>query len=672
MFYESQSDALASVIEDGERLWNADQWRALISDARRYKPPDYDDVQILLRHHYENRFGPHLDGIIAMRFPHTGIRFPKTPFGWARLWAENAASVFDFPPTLFLENEDGERITEAPPDDDETDADDTPEQKAADQFATMCEESTVQLMLAEAERRAAIAGDCFVRIDSDVVDAAATGDPPVTRICLFWPNDMLVIPHPRSPGSLASAVAIIARTAGDDGVGTVDDGGRDVGYGPTGAYRTESRSTYEAWTRSYEDGPNGVPVFSPWRCDLVTQIAKTTQTSSGQLRTDYEVEVSPVWSPTPTPATETSLAKPANPYPHKRAPWIAVRSGLAGGTPFVDPNRNLVPLFDTVNAMIASGAFGVDMGSASTIVRKTDAPAPSKVGFGPGLMVNIKKSDDITVVTPTTDFNGINGSISGLLAMLAITGRQPIGSFSIDATTAPKSGTALRIEREPQTKQRLESVARMRRAVKELLVIMCEIHDEQRQTKILAPGRVPCFEPQDPPEYEDLAATQKRGFELYGAGLMTGAALLVMCRVARDEQTAKAMIAKAEEEGASMETTQVTQQRAFQLYDAGKITSEMLLVMSLVAPDEEVAKEILAAAETEKAGRTPSAAITTIDAMNAAIAAGADPKSIQVAKNVGSGPPVTDSNTGAGAPIQPQNLSGRSFVKPPQKAAGKP
>jgi hypothetical protein len=490
------------IIRAGRGAADTAGWLALKEAGERWRPSGYDANQIELRHYYEGKIADHLVAAVRERFPNSGKRMPLVPLNWAKLFAENAAAVYDYPPQRYLER-DGKRLEAEVHETDEVEQ--APEDTArAIDFASMVREAQLEVVLAEAERRTKLCKTVFLRVHSDSIEAAATGELPKTKVTPFWASDVMIIPHPRCPTSLTTAVALIARVSGADGV-------------------SSGCSTWEVWTRGYEDGANKLPVFGPWRCELVTErherIGSTTKTS---------VELEVVWDP----------------YPLKRLPWCALYDGLPEGCPFVDVDRNLVPLFDTINGSLMSEAFTVDMCAAPLLVGLTDKQQPNKIALGPGQLAWISRGDDLRSISQTPDLEGMRASNAALVASMAITHRQRPEGFDAQSRGEVASGVALKIKNEPQMKARQESIARAIETERALLAIMIEVNDYFRATSIAGPGVVPVMRPQDPPEYEDKAVLQRRVIDAMDAGLIDDVEARVLSGYSRTRDEAKAALDK--------------------------------------------------------------------------------------------------------------------------------
>ena len=548
--------AYRKIIADGRGAADSSGWKALKAAAEAWRPEGWTEHSVTLRHFYEGRIAEHLQAYAQSRFPLTAKRMPSTPFNWARLYAETGAAVYDYPPTRHLER-DGKKLEAKPPKKKEAGGEVGPgarikvrpgkehdpahrgrgavvveadgamlgvrfdgeqethrwystaeveqaggmagamplshdkakaatseaDRKRAEDFATMIEEAGLDVVMAEAERRVVLGRTIFLSVFSDSIEAIAKGKPlePVTKVEPFWPSDVLVIPHPSCPTSLATAVSVMLRIAGEDGV-------------------RASSTTYRHWFRTHTDDELGLPTFSKWKCEIVTE--RTEDMGRGQAR--INVDIKPVkW--------RGEGGAIAEEYPLPTLPIVAWHNGLPQGCPYLDADRNLVPLFDLVNSGLMSEAFTVEMNAARPMVRKTESVAQaSTVALGPGMMGTIGVNDSIDTVDVGADFPGIRAANQALLGNLALTNRQSASDYDAQQTGAPSSGVALRIKNAPQDKARLEAIARAVKVERELLALMVEVHDHFRGTSIAEEGVTYTMTPAEVPDFEDPAARAQR------------------------------------------------------------------------------------------------------------------------------------------------------------------
>lgn len=513
-----ESDRLVDLIKHKAGDNDAAYWEALKNRGQAWKQTGLDAHVTTVRLLYEGQVEPILREHVKARFPQSGDKIPLVPFNWAKLYAENGAAVYDRPPLRHLER-DGERLEAEAGDEGTKDgqrADGEDATRARD-FATMLKEAQIDVVMAEAERRVLLAKTVFLRVRSDSLEAKATGLPPRTVVDIFWPSDVLVIPHPRCPTSIAAAVCVMFRVSGDDGV-------------------QATGTTWEVWRRPFDEDEDGeVTKFGPWSAELVCERVEGEGHAARK-----RVTVKPMkWA-----GSEV--------YPLPTLPAVAWHAGIPQGSPFLDCDRNLVGIFNSINEAIGSEKLAVEMNAATPLVRISDRAGPASLGMGPGLMPTIHTDEQIVPVQLNANFDGIRNSIRGLQANLAITNRQPVDGLDVEAGSAPESGVARQIKNEPQSKARREAVARAveveTRPVTGLLAIMVEVHDHFRATQIAGEGIVYVMTPQDPPEYESGGEKLRNAIDALDAGLCTKAEARVRAGLSRSVEEAKAAIAQIEQE----------------------------------------------------------------------------------------------------------------------------
>lgn len=422
-----------------------------------------------LRRQYEGHVLPQMLAAAARRFPSTSHQMPRTPFNWAETVAVKGASIYDEPPTRSML--DASRLV----------VDDGP---AHEDWEALIDEALLSVVMPEADQRRYLARSVVLGVRSDSMTALATGKPPKTVVDIFWPNDFLVVPHPQAPTSLQAAVEIFVRVAGDAGCTTWLHWMHDIAYDIAGNTRA----------------------FGVWRSEIITVITKSTRTILG-AREETTINVEPQWDP----------------YPLPTLPYVAMNAGIPSGYPFLDANRNLVPIFNTINTGIMSEVHVVDMNAAPILTHTTKQPQPSRVTIGPGVKVNLLEGETLESVTQSADLAGIRETNRSLQETLATTVQQPLGAFTGDEGTV--SGVALKVKNIPATKARRKSKEITRPFEEtEFLPLLVEVHDYFRGTRIAAasPGGFRCVYV-DPPDFETPAEKQTRMAEAADKGWISEA-----------------------------------------------------------------------------------------------------------------------------------------------------
>jgi hypothetical protein len=492
--FAPQSPRLAEIIRQGRSVHDAADLEAIKAEAARWRPSGYDAHQAELRRQYEGHILGAIVDAARRRFPSTAEHMPHVPFNLAATIAEKGAAVYDRAPRRFLR-----RGADVLTDGDEAAA-----------FASMVEEADLEAVMPEAERRQYLARTVFLHVRSDSLGAVATGRPPRTMVHVYWPCDVFVIPHPLAPYSMATCVGVLARTSASGATG--GDGGI---------------TSWEFWSRSYEDDEVGMPVsFGPWRMERITEERTASQGITGRMQHETHVTVAPVYDP----------------YPLPTLPWIAWHAGIVDGMPYLDANRNLVPLINQINVSLMSELHIVDMCAAPILVHKTRAPQPAQVALGPGIKAVIDPQDELSSLSQSADLAGIRATNRSLLETLALTLRQSTDAF-VPTEGGPASGVALAIKNEPQSKARREAKHRAVVMERELLRLMCEVHEFYRGITILDDETTCHMQPADPPDYEDRETAQRRAIEARDARLISPERAAVEAGWYQTEDEAKAAMA---------------------------------------------------------------------------------------------------------------------------------
>jgi hypothetical protein len=496
------------VLKEGARVVDVASLQALITAAKSSFLPGWEETQNEIRRQYEGHILESVSATMQRRYPATAHRMPLAPFNLAAAIAEKSASVYEQGCRREILNVDGETEEGTP---------------AADDFAGMITGAKLDVTMPEAERRAVLAKTIFLHVRSDSVEAMATGRPPRTVVDIFWPQDVLVVPHPMAPTVLQASLALLVRVAGPGGSGP-------------------GITTYVHWRRDVVVGDGGIVGLGSWRADLITHERRSRATFAGlgPAMIDETVSVRPLWDP----------------YPLKLLPFVAMHRGIPSGSPYLDSNRNLPHVLNNLNATFMSTIHIVDQSTAPIWVHKTNEPQPKNVVLAPGAKANIRLGEELTSEQQNAQLLEVRNTNKDLLETLALTMRVSSDTFVAEASGIPSSGTALRIKNIPQEKARHEDIARyMPMEEEELLPVMVEVHDHFRGTSIGGIDRKYRCVPNDLPNYESAAEKQTRIIEAEAQDWISTARAAVEAGYYETEKEAEASIAKLKEERASRMST---------------------------------------------------------------------------------------------------------------------
>ena len=459
MLYQSISDDLRRIIERGSQSMSKEMLQDLKSAAMMYKPShDYDSLVTGIRHRYDGAGSQYIKQAIGRRYPSSGDRMPILPFNFIQRVAEVDASVYDWPPTreVFYQGE---------PD---------PERQA--ELDDLLSRARIDPVMVEAERRVAVAKTVFFRIGWDPVrDAVSLG--------LYWPSDVLVIPHWSRPSDLSTAICVMARIKSPRG---------------------DKKAWWEVWTRPAEDelDENGLPQLGPISVEMVSE--------EGESMLPF--------------GSEDALYEEGLPMP-----WVALHSALPQGSPFAHADRDLPVIADEINVGWANLLLTADYQAHDEVVYKTNREVTGLISAGPGQAHKIGTDEDLQVLTHSADMAAQFNILDRATKTLAVTRGQPEDAYSTDGGQV-LSGVSRKIKNLPATKRRMQqswfSVFFEETA---LLPGMAAISDLYGQTNILDDAGEVSFRMtvSDEPEFEDPDTKQRRVLELKGENLISEAEAMV-------------------------------------------------------------------------------------------------------------------------------------------------
>lgn len=459
MLYQSISDDLRRIIERGSQSVSKEMLHDLKNAAMMYKPShDYDSLITGIRHRYDGAGSQYIKQAIGRRYPSSGDRMPILPFNFVQRVAEVDASVYDWPPTreVFFQGE---------PD---------PERQA--ELDELLSRARIDPVMVEAERRVAVAKTVFFRIGWDPVrDAVSLG--------LYWPSDVLVIPHWARPSDLSTAICVMARIKSPRG---------------------DKKAWWEVWTRPAEDelDENGMPQLGPISVEMVSE--------EGETMLPF--------------GSEDALYEEGLPMP-----WVALHSALPQGCPFAYADRDLPVIADEINVGWANLLLTADYQAHDEVVYKTNREVTGLISAGPGQAHKIGTDEDLQVLTHSADMAAQFNILDRATKTLAVTRGQPEDAYSTDGGQV-LSGVSRKIKNLPATKRRMQqswfSVYFEETA---LLPGMAAISDLYGQTNILDEAGEVSFRMtvSDEPEFEDPDAKQRRVLELKGENLISEAEAMV-------------------------------------------------------------------------------------------------------------------------------------------------
>lgn len=492
-------------------LASMDDLRAVQAAAAPYRPEEWVRKLDELRLQYEGEVAMFAKREIMRRYPETGSRMPVVAFPWVETVAAAGSTIYDTPTRRELIGQDGKDLPA--------------EDQAAIDFANLLEEIGAGALMPEADRIRFLARGVVLHPRSDSIAGMARGIDPPTKLEVIWPQDLIVIPHPRAPTDLQACLRLLWKTGDAQGHGV---------------------ASYVDWRRDYVVDENGnVGLLGTWKADFVVVKRNERTTVLGRHVVDESLVVTPIWDP----------------YPLKRLPFFVAHRGIPSGGPFMRHPSTIKDTANLINSSLSSEQHVVDYNAAPMTSFKSDRTIPSNVAIGPGVLFRLRPNEDLESITQTADLAGIRATNAAHLEALALTQRQRPGSFT--GVGGAESGVALKVRSVPAEKARREDKEQMRPfEERELWPGVVEVHDYFRGTSIAARTKRYRVDYPDPPDFETKAERQTRLIEARDARLITSERAAVEAEYYEDDNQAEEAITAIEADHRAAMSTALTVDRS--------------------------------------------------------------------------------------------------------------
>lgn len=388
LFSDSETERLNALVERGARAWSADELKWLRRYVEEHMPPNYVEHQRGVRQRYTGHQREFIESALIKRFPRTHERMPRFTLPLLRFFAAADAGVYRLPPERAVVDESGADV----------EADDVKKR-----FAAIVGRAGLDAKMPEVERRAIAARTIFV--SPRWQPSFDRTRPAHVRLDLYWPCDVGVVCHAAQPGNLDAALIVIARTSRP---------------APKGV------EWFELWARSAVDDASGQPKsFTPWRVHLVS--------SDGE----YLIP----------PDDDRTLYVDAdgNPLP---LPWCVVQLGEANGGVYVDEDRDLVDVVDSINVARSAEQYALDMQGHTPIVYRGNERKENEIAWGVDEITRIGGGEFLDPIELNPKLAEMRDSRTLTMRELGIVRRNPVG-YALNEGAAVASGVARQIENEP-------------------------------------------------------------------------------------------------------------------------------------------------------------------------------------------------------------------------------
>ncbi len=430
------TEEISKLIATGAERATADILRRVKDAATNFRPDGYGDLTTQRRHYYEGKQLKYLRAHLAKLYPNTSHRITPVVLNYIKLIAEQDSDAYREPPTREVLDDNGEAVE-------------------TDWLAPLLKQARIDRVMPEAERRNKISRTTFIRVSDSRVEGR-------TRLDLFWPNDVWVLPNPEAPSSIEHAFAVVLKVAGP--------GGSDDEW-------------FEFWWRVYDAQ---TAAYGGWKVERVSREGERA------------------------PAIFDASGAPTQDWPGSRLPIVAIHEGIPDG-PYLDDDNDLVCSQDTINEswteiqhMIRTQAHALIWHSGINSDRSVVGGPGSKLAIGPG--------EQIGVINPNPQIAQVMESAAQYTRALAVTRRQSPDAYSTDQ--AVLTGISRQIANIPHEEARAESIARYKDAEEhDLLPVLIEVASIFGRTE--APEMVGGFRVSfhGTDRYEDPTARQNRALQ---------------------------------------------------------------------------------------------------------------------------------------------------------------
>lgn len=386
LFDDEETRRLNSLLAASAKEWSAAELRWARDYAKQHQPPGYHEWASKIADLYQGNSAAHFEVAAAKRFPKRSEMLK--PFLLNRLKHVCAADsgVYRLQPLRELVRlSTGEVL-----------------QDQAARFAQIVKDSGIVALGPEIERRAIGAQTLFVR-PRWVKGFGRRRSAAVVDI--FWPRDVAVVCWPADPANLDAAVLIIARVA-QGGVAAASQ-------------------WFAMWVREPIVEAGELVGFSPWRVHLVS--------SDGR------------YAASPTDDATLHVDASGNPLP---SPWTCIRVGVAEGSVYVDPDRDLPDFLLQLNVDAASERLSGDLQGHTPIVYAGEQLKKGEISWGPGEVTKIGDGESMTTLTMSPALEQMRATRVQFEKDLAKIRRNNPNAYVTDAAP-PESGVARLIAQAP-------------------------------------------------------------------------------------------------------------------------------------------------------------------------------------------------------------------------------
>jgi len=472
------SDAVVAKIREDAGVWTPDQLTDLLKVGRRQRASDYEIVVRGIAQRYAGDQQSIVRGALEKAYPRTGSKMPIDPVNWMRFFARQDSGVYQSPARRELvEGEDG-----APLD---------PSDPRAEAFAEALDDIAVDVIMPEAERRAASgARACVVVLGWQKI---GVDDPGECAAHLYWPHDVVTICHPSAPSEDEALWFVALRQARDS--------------------TQEAADVWWVWSREFiEDDAGALVRFLPWTHRRVSE--------------------------------DTLKSTPSESY-EGMLPIAFLRTEAPAGGFWPEPDRDVLLNVDNLNVTRSNRQHVVNMQAHAQAIYSGITRETRELVGGPDSVIAIGSGESMQYLTPSADHAAIEASASRDLAELGVSRGNSPDAYAVEPG-APQSGVSRIIANAPHD-QRIEEQRPIFEDFEEsdLLPIVIDLLS---RFSPLAPAdfgdAVPSVTLGRAKSYEDDASKTQRVLDLLAAKIIDEADARVMLGLSATRAEAQAHLAE--------------------------------------------------------------------------------------------------------------------------------
>lgn len=423
----------------GPEMMTRGDIETILEVGRRHKPPGYDEWASGVRLRYEGKQENIIRDALAKRYPESYRRMAIIGINWLRMFAENDSGSYAKAPARNLIGQNGAVVGDGP---------------QVQRFVDIVKKSCVDDVLADFETKVLAAGTMFGVVDWDALDNAP-------RITTHWPADTICVCHMSAPADIRRAYIFAHKITSPSGI-------------------ADESIWWRVFVRSYENGADGNPVFSPWSVQIISDGGRVYR-DGGEPVVQYDGIL----------------------------PVFVAHSGIPHGSIYLDIDRDITNVCDALNVSKSNEVYILDSQGHTPLYYAGDALEAAQIDWGPDKMVKIGGNEVIQSVTMSPAFADMREGRKLALRELAISRSNNPDAYATEPGP-PLSGVSRRVQN-IQHQRKLNRLAHgfVRMEETQLWPIVFDMSDGAGASPQLSGLQVQVI-PDTEDEYEDQESVGRR------------------------------------------------------------------------------------------------------------------------------------------------------------------